>query len=482
MYRTPVMSFPPIAFVDLETTGATATVDRITEIGIVEVDENGAREWSCLVNPGTPISGFIERLTGITNAMVADAPPFEDVAKEVKGRLEGRLFIAHNARFDYGFLKNEFKRAGHDFRATVLCTVKLSRKLFPQHAKHNLDSLIARHNLTVSSRHRALGDARLIHQFWDRVQAEVEPELLAQAVKALTARPSLPANLDPSAIDNLPEGPGVYLFYGENDLPLYVGKSKELKKRILSHFAADHVAAREMDLARQVRRIECIETGGEIGALLKESALIKQLQPIHNRTLRRNEDLCFWQLTEARAGEWRPQLMLASDLELRWQEQLYGPFKSAREAKRTLTELAKEHGLCHSLLGLEKLKPGKPCFAHQLQQCKGACVDKEPVSFHSARLMAALGRHRLASWPFAGPASIREGDELHLIDHWRHLGTARIEADLEVLLDKLPPAFERDSYRILVKALERMTPLSEADSAVSGRRALAWRAGAPADP
>jgi DNA polymerase-3 subunit epsilon len=454
------MSFPALAFVDLETTGATATADRITEIGIVEVDESGVREWSCLVNPGTPISGFIEHLTGISNTMVADAPPFEDVADEVRERLEGRLFIAHNARFDYGFLKNEFKRAGQDFRATVLCTVKLSRKLFPQHAKHNLDSLIERHDLTVSSRHRALGDARLIHQFWQRVQAGVAPELLAQTVKALTARPSLPANLDPAAIDDLPDGAGVYLFYGENNLPLYVGKSKELKKRVLAHFAADHAAAKEMNLAQQVRRIECIETGGEIGALLKEAALIKQLQPIHNRALRRNEDLCFWELTETRAGEWRPQLLMASDLELRRQEHLYGPFKTAREAKRTLTELAKEHHLCHSLLGLEKVKAEKPCFAYQLQQCKGACVGKEPMSFHSARLMAALGRHRLAPWPFAGPAWIREGDEVHLIDHWRHLGTVQSEADLHGLLETPAPAFERDSYRILQKALARMTPLA----------------------
>jgi DNA polymerase-3 subunit epsilon len=215
-----------------------------------------------------------------------------------------------------------------------------------------------------------------------------------------------------------------------------------------------------MDLAQQVRRIECIETGGEIGALLKEAALIKRLQPIHNRTLRLNEELCFWQLVESHPGEWQPVLMLASNLEFRRQEHLYGPFKTAREARRTLTELAKEHRLCHSLLGLEKVKPGKPCFAHQLQQCKGACVGKEPLSFHSARLMAALGRLQLAAWPFAGPAWLREGDEVHLVDHWRHLGTAHDEADLHALLDTEPPPFDRDSYRILLKALDRMTPLA----------------------
>ncbi|MCF8176933.1 MAG: ethanolamine utilization protein [Sulfuritalea sp.] len=454
------MSFPALAFVDLETTGATATTDRITEIGIVEVDESGVREWSCLVNPGTPISGFIERLTGISNAMVAQAPDFADVAVDVKARLEGRLFIAHNARFDYGFLKNEFKRIGQDFRATVLCTVKLSRKLFPQHAKHNLDSLIERHGLEVSSRHRALGDARLIHQFWNRVQADIAPELLAETLRTLTARPSLPAGIEPSMIDDLPDGPGVYLFYGENQLPLYVGKSKELKKRVLSHFAADHTAAREMDLARQVKRIEYIETGGEIGALLKEASLIKQLLPIHNRSLRRNGELCFWQLIEKHPGEWRPELMPSGAYEFRPQAHWYGPFKSAREAKRVLTELAKSHQLCHGLLGLESVKPGKPCFAYQLQQCKGACVGKEPVLSHSARLMAALSRHKIEPWPFSGPAWIKEGGEVHLIHHWRHLGTVCDEADLYALLEASAPVFERDSYRILVKARDRMIPLA----------------------
>ena len=122
----------PLAFVDLETTGATATSDRITEIGIVEVDADGTvREWQQLVNPGTRIPPFIEQLTGISNEMVADAPTFESVAAETLRRLEGRLFIAHNARFDYGFLKNEFKRLGIAFRAPVLCTVKLSRTLYP---------------------------------------------------------------------------------------------------------------------------------------------------------------------------------------------------------------------------------------------------------------------------------------------------------------------------------------------------------------
>ncbi len=225
----------PLVFVDLETTGATATIDRITEIGIVEVDADGTvREWQQLVNPGVRIPPFIEQLTGISNAMVADAPPFEAVAAEALQRMEGRLFIAHNARFDYGFLKNEFKRLGITFRPLVMCTVKLSRALFPEHKRHSLDSLIERHNLQANARHRALADAQLIHQFWQKIHVDRSIDDIEAALRAQNAHPSLPPHLDPGIVDELPDTPGVYLFYGENELPLYVGKAKDLRKRVLS--------------------------------------------------------------------------------------------------------------------------------------------------------------------------------------------------------------------------------------------------------
>src|SRR5574343_1371183 len=152
---------PPHAFVDLETTGATASIDRITEIGIILVDESGVEEWSTLVNPEARISGFIEQLTGISNAMVADAPRFCDVASRVYKMLEGRIFIAHNARFDYAFLKQPFLREGIDFSAKTLCTVKLSRRLYPGHPKHNLDTLIERHSLKESGQNRPLAERPL---------------------------------------------------------------------------------------------------------------------------------------------------------------------------------------------------------------------------------------------------------------------------------------------------------------------------------
>jgi len=448
-----------LAFVDLETTGATATADRITEIGIVQVDEDGVREWSSLVNPQAPISSFIERLTGISNDMVAAAPVFEDVAEEVLERLQGRVFIAHNARFDYGFLKSEFKRLGRSFRAPVLCTVKLSRKVFPEHAKHSLDALIERHGLQVDGRHRALADAKLIHQFWNQLQTQLAPEILDETLKELMARPSLPMHIDASIVDELPDTPGVYLFYGDNDLPLYVGKSKDIRSRVLAHFSADHVTAKEMNLAQQVRRIDWIETSGEIGALLREAMLVKSLQPLHNRQLRRNQEVCVWRLVETEEGAWMPQLTNAADVNFSAADDCFGPFKSPREANKALLGIADEHGLCQGLLGLERLRPGAPCFGHQVKKCLGACVGREPVSVHSARLMAALARLKIKAWPFAGPAVIREGDDRYVLDAWRYLGVARQDEDLWPLLETRRPEFDLDVYKILVKLATRMKPL-----------------------
>ena len=450
-----------LAFVDLETTGATASADRITEIGIIEVDEDGAvREWQQLVNPGTRIPPFIEQLTGISNEMVAAAPPFAAVAEETLRRLAGRLFIAHNARFDYGFLKNEFKRLGVTFRAPVLCTVKLSRTLFPEYKRHNLDSLIERHGLAADARHRALADAQLIRQFWQKIHVDRSSDEIEAALKVQNARPSLPPHLDPEILDELPDTPGVYLFCADNNLPLYVGKAKDIRKRVLSHFAADHSSAKEMALAQQVRRIDWIETAGEIGALLKEAALVKQLQPAHNRQLRKNDDVCTWTLVDEGEGWLRPQLASPRELDMGIRSACYGLFKNGKEATEVLHALAGEHNLCDALLGLEKITPGKPCFGHQVKRCKGACVGSESYARHTMRLVGALSRLKLVSWPLNGPALIREGDEAHLIDGWRYLGTVQSDEEIHALLAAGRPQFDRDTYRILAKYVARMTPLT----------------------
>ncbi len=380
-----------LAFIDLETTGTNPVRDRITEIGVVEVDGDRITTWNTLVNPGRPIPELIQQLTGIRNEMVAGAPTFAEVAGELAGRLQGKLFIAHNARFDYGFVKNEYQRLGERFRADVLCTVRLSRRLFPQFPRHNLDSLIVRHGLQPHDRHRALADADLLWQLWRVLQREPGEAALAEAVRQQLQRPSLPPHLDPALLEDLPESPGVYLFHGENDALLYVGKSVNLRQRVLSHFAADTREYKEMRLAQEVRRIDWRETVGEFGALLLESRLVKEGQPIHNRRLRRASDLCAWRLEEVAPGDFRPCLVSGQESGFGRAGELFGLFATRREASTALRKIAEAHALCPVILGLEKpTLPGRPCFAHQVHKCKGACVGKEAIGLHSARLMAAL--------------------------------------------------------------------------------------------
>src|SRR5277367_1105116 len=218
------MFAPAIAFVDLETTGTTATRDRITEIGIVRVvDGEFVDEWSTLVNPECSIPEDIRVLTGITNEMVRNAPTFSEIRREVLERLEGHIFVAHNARFDYGFLKQEFRRVEMTYSADVLCTVRLARRLYPEAIGHGLDALIARHGLqdavapetaARTGRHSALGDARAIWRFVQMLYRERESTEIEKAVKRLLKTPSLPPQLPPEALEGLPEGPGVYRFYG----------------------------------------------------------------------------------------------------------------------------------------------------------------------------------------------------------------------------------------------------------------------------
>ncbi|MBZ0104684.1 MAG: 3'-5' exoribonuclease [Sulfuricella denitrificans] len=452
----------PLVFVDLETTGANISGDRITEIGIVEVSDHGISEWSTLVNPQAPISPFIQRLTGISNEMVSAAPTFAEIAGMLLERLRGRLFIAHNVRFDYGFLRSEFKRAGMEFRADVLCTVKLSRKLFPQHHKHNLDALVERHQLPVTSRHRALADARAIHAFWCKIHTELPPEAIHHALHELLKPICLPHGLDISTVDDLPETHGVYLFYGENDAPLYIGKSSNIRRSALAHFAVDRKHHRDTLLAQEIRRIEWIETAGELGAQLSESRLIKALCPAHNPHRRSEQELCTWKLEPAGNGGMTVRLAYAHELDFGAEAGIYGLFPTKKKAVEALREIATAHRLCLIQLGLESSVQGKraPCTAYPHSHCKGLCLGKEAPGQHDIRLMGALARMQVQIWPFPGPVGIRETaswgglTEIHLIDRWVYLGSFKTEQEIH----HAPGAcfeFELETYKILTHYLKQ---------------------------
>jgi len=447
-----------LAFVDIETSGSTPGRDGITEVAVITWDDGVVERWSSLVNPQRSIPEFIQGLTGISNEMVADAPLFEELVPELKRRLAGRVFVAHNARFDYAFIKQGFLAAGEDLRAPTLCTVKLSRKLFPKEARHNLDALTARHGLLAQGRHRAMADADLLLQFWQILMRDIPPEELDAAVHELLGRPSLPSHLDASLLVELPTGPGVYLFYGENDLPIYIGKSKTIRSRVLAHFSSDVRSSKELSLAQQVRRVEWRETTGEISALLLEADLVKSMRPTHNRQLRLNQNVCTLVLDAPQAF---PQVQsLSIDEALPEQSgRAYGLFQSMTEAKRSLRLLCEEHGLCQAVLGVEKRKQGEACFGRQLKKCQGACEGGESLERHHLRVMTALARLKVRDWPFAGPAFLREGEALLIFQDWAYLGTAHSEADLEdCLAGRRQIQFDRDTYRILLKVVGQMQP------------------------
>ena len=424
---------------DLETTGGHAGRDRIMEVGIVLLqDGEVVEEFSTLVNPGVRIPYAIQRFTGITEAMVADAPPFEAVAEAIQSRLECKLFVAHNARFDYGFLRNEFRRLGRRFRAPVLCTVRLSRALTPGERGHSLDAVMQRHGIACDARHRALGDAKVLADFLRLVRERFPADEFAAIVKKLVGTARLPPQIDPSLADELPESAGVYLFYGEKDALLYVGKGKNLANRVFAHFANPR-AKLEQQLTRLVRRIEWIETAGEFGAQVTEARLIKSRKPVFNRRLRAASELWAICLREGLAPPMATIELLDS---VNDPAAAYGMFRRRVDAERALAGLMREHSLCAKWLGLEKSEGS--CIGFQLGRCRGVCAGRELPSLHAVRVKLALAGLKRRDWPFPGRVGIRERDwrgveETLVFDRWCFEGEE----------------FDPDIYRILAGFFDR---------------------------
>ena len=446
--------------IDLETTGGSPAWHRIIEIGTVEIDRDGTRrEWSTLVNPGVRVPESIETFTGISSAMVAEAPPFEAVQRELRQRLAGRLFIAHNAAFDYGFVRTELARLEIAWSTRPLCTVKLSRRLYPQQTHHNLDALIARHALPCSSRHRALGDARALAELlacWGR---EIPPARLAATVDALLRAAPLPAQLPPELADDLPEAPGVYRFHGAGEALLYVGRSRSIRTGVLEHFATPYRSGASERLAAEVKRITWTETTGELGALLVETAAIKREQPLHNRRSRRGTATWTLRLAPVAGAAARLAAVEFDALELEQQQEVYGLFRDPRTALRAAQEIARAHQLCAKVLGLEPTGAADSgsCLAHQLGRCRGACVGREPAALHDTRVRLALASQRLKPWPYRGRIVVAErnwrGEEnLHVLSGWRYLGSVR-ERDHARSLAADAARFDPDVYRILKRFL-----------------------------
>lgn len=446
---------------DIETTGMSYTRGRVIEVAAIRVEAGVVtREYSSVVDPGTDLPPFITGLTGLTDRDLRAAPTFHDIADELHGILADAVFVAHNARFDYGFLKHEFQRTGLKFDPKLLCTVKLSRALYPAARGHKLQDVIDRCGLKVKGRHRAYDDAKAMWQFIQHTQSNFPAPLIEDAIRQQLKSPSLPKNLTPASVRNLPESPGVYIFEDDKGRPLYIGKSINIRKRVLSHFRSDYEYESEFKISQQVNHIETVVTGGELEALLLESKLIKDLQPVYNRQLRRRQKMTLARQRRDANGYIVIDIEDVSEINPDRTSEILGVYSTKGKAKQFLSQICKDLGLCPKLMGLEKNHGS--CFAYHLKKCTGACCGAEPASAYNQRLLAAFEGRRLRDWPYASAVLIEErtdddGISSMVVDQWCVIAEIRQDPECDPVVNLQGKMFDIDTYKILRSFLDSST-------------------------
>jgi len=370
------------AVVDIETTGGSARLERITEIAVYIHDGNRiVDEYSTLVNPERNIPYFITALTGISNEMVEDAPKFFEVAKKIVEITEGNVFVAHNARFDYSFIRQEFSMLGYNFKRPLLDTVSLSRKLLPGHKSYSLGNLCKDLGIEIRGRHRASGDALATVRLMELLLEKDREQNNGSLVKNRKASKLHPA-LDMQKITDLPEEPGIYYFHNDSGEIIYVGKSRNLYQRVNTHLS-NNTSSREMEMRSLIADISWERTGSELVALLLESAEIKTRKPLFNRAQRRTGFRWgIYSYTDENGYirlEYRNVNDDAVPLAL---------FSSKENVRAKLDQVISDYNLCQKLCGM--YETSGQCFHRQVSLCRGACCGEEEPRSYNERALQAL--------------------------------------------------------------------------------------------
>ena len=367
------------AIIDIETTGGSPRLEKITEIAIYLHDGNKITgEYASLVNPERNIPYYITNLTGITNEMVEDAPKFYEIAKKIVELTDGCTFVAHNARFDYSFIRQEFKALGFNYKRSLLDTVTLSRKLLPGHRSYSLGNICKDLNITINGRHRAAGDAfATVRLFEILMEKDREVNSGIQGLIKNTRVSKLNPKLDLKKVEDIPEEPGVYYFYNEIGDLIYIGKSRNLQQRVYTHLS-NNSTNRAMEMRDQIADIDWITTGSELIALLLESSEIKKNKPLFNRAQRRSSFTWGIFMKEDENG---------------YITYSYGPvepgdcpisvFTSKERARSRIESFVESYKLCQKLCGLYDTEGA--CFHHQVGICSGACCGKESPEEYNKR-------------------------------------------------------------------------------------------------
>jgi len=367
------------AIVDIETTGGYAEHHRITEIAIYH--HNGVHvtdSYHTLINPGRNIPYYITGLTGITHEMVGAAPSFKTVAEEVFRWLDGKIFVAHNAHFDYSFLKKEFDQVGLVWNSKKLCTVRLTRKIIPGLRSYSLGSIAASLGISIENRHRAGGDASATVKIFDQLLQRDHDSYIAKTLKRNSGETILPPNLPKEEFERLPAKCGVYYFHDSRGNVIYVGKAINIKKRIAGHFTGEAREWSRSKIRNEIHHITCELTGNELIALILESQEIRRLWPKYNQAQKfRTEEWGIYNY-EDRNGYQRFSVNLVT----RGSRPLIR-FATKGDAWNYLWSKVREFKLCPKLSGLQVSKG--LCFHFQTGECDGACMGVESVKKYNRK-------------------------------------------------------------------------------------------------
>ncbi len=375
------------AVVDIETTGGSPAAEKITEIAIYIFNgEKIVDEFITLVNPEKNIPHFITALTGISNEMVADAPKFYEIARDIVEITADKILVAHNASFDYKFIKSEFKSLGYDFSRNNICTLRLSRKLFPGHRSYSLGNLCDNLGIKIENRHRAAGDAlatvNLLRLLLGRARDSGHEDILKGSVS--TNLKNLHPDLDQKVLDQLPEDTGVYYFRNDQNQVIYIGKSKNIRKRVMSHLS-NNGSRRSIELKESIADIDYELTGSELIALLVESSEIKKHGPRYNRAQKRKTMQYGLYSRKDKEGYYHLEIDKTAN---RINHNPETCFQNKTEGMATLARLIERYWLCQKLCGMYDTEGA--CFHYEIRQCNGACIGKESSEIYNKRVMKAL--------------------------------------------------------------------------------------------
>ena len=430
------------AIVDIETTGGHASANGITEIAIVL--HNGKEvegKYQTLINPQMPIQKYVQSLTGITDAMVAKAPLFSLVAPKIFNLLKDRVFVAHNVNFDYSFVKHQLQQEGFDLDIAKLCTIRLSRKIFPGLPKYGLGSLCREFDISNDDRHRAMGDALATSQLFVLLLQNDKSGELKKMMKRRTVEQYLPPNMDEKKILDLPYSPGVYYFLNKKEKVIYVGKAKNLKKRVTSHFSNNKPSKQKQEFLREIHDVKFEICGSELMAALFESIEIKRLWPAYNKSQKHFERSFGIYLFEDAKGYFR----LGIDNKKQYLKPL-ASFHLMADAHRTLWKLVNEFELHPALCYLDKT----PINLKDLPE----------VSLYNQRLQLAVESIKSEQRTYL----IKEGSSNYiLVEEGRFYGMGTVEqlmitSNLEELKSLLKPYPENEVLRALLRSYTERYP------------------------